>query len=59
MADVPSPPLCPTRDKKKMENVKNAPLTPLTLHQEKLGMQELTRHSIMTEAKFKYKQGGE
>ena len=33
-------------------------LTPLPL-QEKLGMQELTRHSIMTEAKFKFKQGGE
>jgi len=58
MVDVPSPPLCPTLDKKKLENVENAPLTPLPL-QEKLGMQELTRHSIMTEAKFKYKQGEE
>ena len=57
MADVPSPPLCPTWDKK-LENVSNAP-SPLSPHQEKLGMQELTWHSIMTEAKFKYKQGGE
>ena len=55
MADVPSPPLCPTRDKKNWKMCKMPP-SPL---QEKLGMQELTRHSIMTEAKFKYKQGEE
>ena len=45
MADVPSPPLCPTRDKKKLENVENAPLTPLSLHQEKFIESVLARNA--------------
>ena len=41
MADIQSPPLCPTRDKK---NWKMCKMPPHPFLQEKLGMQELTQY---------------
>ena len=49
MADLPSPPLCPTQDKK-TEKCEKRPLHPSTPHQENFiesgnaGMQELTKY---------------